>query len=130
MDGLTAAQHARISADYVALKRVAPLACFTYTLASSTVTLHDYVGMNGVGSAYAWTAVANGTGDVTFTYVPRNFENEYGESAPIAARAAQVTAHGSAARYVVVELGRASIRIRTFDEAGSPVDAKVTVKIA
>lgn len=128
-NGLTAAQHARAAADYVAIKRVAPLARWVYTLASGVVTLHAYRGQNGVGAAHAWTAVVNGTGDVTFTFESRNFTNDYGECAPIAARGAKIGVHATAARFATFDLGRASIRIRTFDAAGAPIDAKVSVKV-
>lgn len=128
-NGLTAAQHARIAADYVAAKRVAPLAVWTYTLAAGVVTLHGYIGQNGAGSAFAWTSEVVGTGAVRWTFDERNFVDPLEHVSPIAMRWAKVGVHGSVSRKRTLELTANSILIRTFDTTGAAADAKVTVKV-
>lgn len=80
VEGLTAAQHARICADLVAAKQAAPLAVVTVTRASSTsVSIVKYFGQNGIGLANAPALAFNtGTPDlsVTLTFAP--FTDPYG----------------------------------------------------
>ena len=128
-NGLTAEQHARIAADYVALKRCAPLAVWTYTQASGAITLHGYLGQNGEGSAFAWDYEVEGTGVTLWTFTGKNFVDPLDGSAPIAARGAKVSVHGGTAATRCFEVYANAIRIRTFDAAGSAADAKVTVKV-
>jgi hypothetical protein len=128
-NGLTAAQHARIAADWLALRRTAKIASWTYTLAAGVVTLHTYTGQNGAGSAYAWSSVVNGTGDVTWTWSARIFSDPYDNTAPIALRGAKVAAHGTVAVFRNFEITANSIRVRTFNDAGAALDTKVTVAV-
>ncbi|HEU4544345.1 MAG TPA: hypothetical protein VFR23_24655 [Jiangellaceae bacterium] len=61
-NGVTAAQHARLCADLVALGRVQPLASWRYTLSSGVITVSGYAGRNGVGAAHAPVASLVDTG--------------------------------------------------------------------
>ena len=127
-NGLTATQHARIAADYVALKRSAPLAVWTYTLASSAVTVHAYYGQDGAGPGFAWDYVVNGTGDVTWTLTRRSMEDPTGLIAPIHMRAAHTQAHGTSRLLSDYVLTASSIRVLTNDGSAA-ADAKVTVEV-
>lgn len=128
-NGLTAAQHARIAADYVALKRSAPLAVWTYTLAAGVVTLHGYLGQNGAGDDHAWTSEVLGTGDVLWTFEDRNFIDPIENVAPIAIRHARAGVHGATPGIATVVITASSVRVCAFDASGSALDGKVTVKV-
>ena len=127
-NGITAEQHARLAAMYVALKRTAHFAVWTYTLSGGVVTLHGYTGQNGFGSAHAPTAEVLGTGAVKWSF-PRSVADPYGASAPIAIRAAKGTAHGSSAISCAVDVFANGTTVRTFDTAGAAADAKLTVVV-
>ncbi len=128
-NGLTAVQHARIAADWLALRRSMPLAVWTYTLASGKVTIHGYRGQNGAGIAHAWTSTANAAGDVTWEWEPRVFVDPYENSAPIAIKHAKASIHGSTRGRAVVAVFANSVRVRVWNAAGTPMDSKVTVVV-
>lgn len=114
LSGWTAAQHARVCADLVAINRTLPLATWTFTKTGGTVTVTDYVGRQGSGLAHKPTfAVDGGTGVADFRWEPRGFADPYDSSKlrPIAVRAAQVSVHGASA-------GTGSAQFRHFGDSG------------
>ncbi len=138
-NGQTAAQHARQTADLVAVYRTAPFASWRYTKSGAVVTISGYVGRNGVGPAHAPEPVIHGTGDVTFSWVdpatgtPYNvYENELGEDVPIMLRSADAGAtSGATAANATVEVTASSVRVRTRQiSAGAALtDAAVSVTV-
>lgn len=131
LDGLTPEQHARLCADLVAAKRTAPIAVFTFTKSGSTVTIHSYSGMNGAGTAYAPAPGVISAGVVNFAWIPTVFTDPYGIRRAVRVRAGRVTVHGSSARFGSVDVTTLSnlFQVRTFDDAGTAVDAKATVRL-
>ncbi len=130
-NGLTAAQHARICADLVAASRTVPFASWSYTKSGATVTVSNYSGRNGTGPAFAPTPTVNGTGDVTWSWASNVYEDEREEIAVIAIRGAQTSsgsfgapAQGSVSTTTVTAR---TIRITSFDLAGTAVDVSVSV---
>jgi hypothetical protein len=87
--GWTAEQHARLCADLVACSRTLPFAVVYFQSAG----ILDYLGMNGVGAAYAPTAVYNGVGDYTLTWQP-SYEDAYGNAEPVALHHGEVSPRG------------------------------------
>lgn len=84
-EGLPSAQHARVCADLIAVKRVMPLASWRFQQSDSggfAVTMLSYFGMNGSGLAYAPSATVNAMGDVDFQWSAQYFEDEYGIQHP------------------------------------------------
>lgn len=120
--------HARACADMVALKRSSVLAVWTYTKSGSTVTIHDYYGMNGAGATYQPDDVGvTGTGHLSFNWSERRFEDPYQISHPLNAKHGKVTGHGTASLRGVVTVVANGITVRTFDGAGAAADGKATV---
>lgn len=74
-EGYRASEHNRRAFDTVALIRTAPLAVVRFTVASPTVTISWYKGMNGTGLADAPTATSASTGLATFTWAS-HYEDE------------------------------------------------------
>lgn len=132
-NGLTAAQHARIVADLVATYRTAPFASWTYTKSGAAVTISNYRGRNGVGPAYAPTAIVNGTGDVTFSWASQVYEDERGEAVPITLIAADAgTLVTSPEAVATVTVASNSIRVVTSAFGGGgfgPDDGPASVEV-
>ena len=129
-------QHARLTADVVAMTRVAPLAVVKVhqeLLSPYTASVEVYRGQNGVGLAHAPTLTLNGAGDFSLTW-PAYWTDEYDVQFPIRIRMARASACSSfaisAPRLPVVELvsGRA-VRVRAFSQLGAAIAATVTVKV-
>jgi hypothetical protein len=128
-NGLAAIQHARVAADWLALRRVLPIGVWTYTLQSGVITLHAYLGQNGAGTAYGWTSASEGVGATLWNVPERAFVSPYKETAPLAIRSAAVGVHGTVAAFKTFEVFANGIRVRTFDAAGVAMDATVTVAV-
>ncbi len=88
-NGWTAAQHARLAADLVAINRTLPLARFSFTKSGATVTITSYWGRNGAGLAYAPTPSSIGTGHSRFTWSLPGWDDDYGVFQPFAIQAAR-----------------------------------------
>ncbi len=119
-EGISAAQHARLSADLVALKRVQPLAKWHFSQIATppyTVTITQYRGQNGAGLAYAPT-VTDVNGGVDFQWPSQYFEDEYGVQWPFRIRMCEVTPHGSSAWLGNYENIARGIRALVFDISG------------
>ena len=127
-EGWTAAQHARVCADLVALKRSAFVAVWTYTKSGTTATIDSYLGLNGAGSLYQPDSIASGLdGHTTFTWTARQFEDPYQVTFPINIKAARACGHGSASRRCDVVVSANTVTVWGFDSAGSAADGKFTV---
>lgn len=132
LTGWSAAQHARFCADLVAMKRVAPLAVVTFTLAAGVITTHDCWSMVEIGtvSAFAPTLSTSGTGVVLVTFDPQ-FADEYDIGGFFHIRHAKPTAHGATCIKTSFDLvSPNSVRVRTYDSGGSAADAKVTLRVS
>lgn len=131
-EGFTAEQHARASADLLAVARTLPFAVMTFTKSGSSFTVHDYSGLNGVGASYAPSMLDLGNG-YTFLFFDKAYADEYGTSYPIVVKHAEVTPHGAIAIIATVETFETSnpeqFAVRTFTAAGVGVDCKVTVEL-
>jgi hypothetical protein len=128
--------HARLAADLQAILKSQVLCRLTYT-PGTTVVIHDYVGMNGAGPAWAPTATYNTTGDVTFTF-PNTFTDSYSVEEPIAIRYAKATAHydngigtsGLIHRANIKALAANSVRVFTFvSSSGVGENIKTTLTV-
>lgn len=131
LTGWSAAQHARFCADLVACKRVAPLAVVTYTLSGGVITTHASWSMIEIGtvSAFAPELTTSGTGVVLVTFEPQ-FADEFDISGFFHIRHAKPTGHGSSCRKVTAELvSPNSVRVNSFNAAGTATDAKVTLRV-
>ena len=127
-DGWSAAAHARVAADLVALKKSNPLAVFTFTKSGASVTIHDYYGMNGAGSLYQPDDISLfGDGAVGFAWANRAFEDPYQVSHPLYAKHGKVCAHGTVSMRGAVTVVAHGIEVRTFNSAGAATDCKATV---
>lgn len=125
--GWTAEQHARVAADLAAVDNSATFARITLTIAAGVVTLHSYLGLNGVGLTFAPTIVSGSPGVVTLTW-PVVVEDEYETIEPIALRHATATVHAatmSMATAVVQNIRTVVVRI--FNAAGTLADGKVSI---
>lgn len=139
IDGLPAAQHARLCADLVAVSRTAPLAVWTYEQIFDdpyTVTITSYWGQNGSGLAYAPAPTVNGGsfGDVSFTWSSQVFEDEYGVQHPIPIRAALAKGHTRSVSQKDtvgnVELIAKGVRVYSIDSgAGSAIYGTMSVRV-
>ena len=129
-EGLTPEQHARLCADLLAAKFVAPLATWTFTKSGATVTVESYVGQNGAGLAHAPVASAGATGFSGFGWTSQSFTDPYGVLYPIRVRQVIVTPHGSTAAIGtgLLSLGTVVV-VATFNQAGAGVDCRATVRV-
>jgi hypothetical protein len=119
-EGWTAEQHARFCADMQAIKRVAPLASWRYSVTTTEATVLAYVGQNGSGLAYAPTPTRNGNGDVSFAWASQYFEDEYGVQHPFKVRVVRAKGDGAGASVNAVWTTIANgVRVRRFTSAGA-----------
>ncbi len=127
-EGLSPEQHARICADLVAAKNVAPLAVWTYTKVGAVITISDYRGQNGIGSDFAPTAVAGSTGVAQFDWQPHQFTDPYGVPYSFLTRHGRVSPQGAVMQNGALVVNSSSSAVaRTWDSAGTPVDTTATV---
>lgn len=130
LDGWSPEAHARLCADLVALRCTAALARWTYTKSGATVTIHDYVGQNGAGTAYAPDSVTvNGTGSVTFAWTARAFEDSYEIEHPIRIRKARATPHGTTASHCTVDVVPNGVTVVSYGISDAAADKKITVTV-
>jgi hypothetical protein len=126
----SAAQHARLVADTVALRRVADLCSFAFSTNGATATILDYDGANGEGLAWKPdTITVNGTGDISFRWADRVFVDDYETARPVAVRGFELGASGSSFLQATGELLDGGIRVRLFDAAGAAANGTVTVTL-
>jgi hypothetical protein len=126
----SAAQHARLVADTVALRRVADLCSFAFSTNGSTATVSNYDGANGEGLAWMPDSiVVNGTGDVSFRWASRVFVDEYETARPVAIRGFEVGGAGSAFVEVTGELIDGGVRVRLWNAAGAAVNGAASVTL-
>jgi hypothetical protein len=132
-EGITAGQHARLCADVAAIKRVAPLAAWTFTQDSSSpygITIVSYFGMNGAGSLYAPTATVNSQGDVNFQWSSGYFEDEYEQQHAFKIRHMLGSSHNNSsvdAAWVNVAAIARGVNVRW--ERGTLGTGKVSVRV-
>ncbi len=129
--GWPAANHARFSADLVAMKRVMPLASWSY---NTTDGITNYHGMSGTGIANAPTPTVNGTGDYSFEWSSQVLADEYGIEWPFKIRHAIAGAYdngggGTAAATPVVEPLARGIRVRMPTVGGVAATRGLTIKV-
>lgn len=126
----SAAQHARLVADTVALRRVADLCSFTFTTDGTTVMITSYDGANGEGLGWKPdTITVNGTGDVTFRWASRVFVDEYETARPLGIRGFELDGAGSAFLEATGELVDGGIRVRLWNAAGAAVNGSASVTL-
>lgn len=126
----SAAQHARHVADTVALRRVADLCSFSFTLNGASIAISSYDGANGEGLAWAPDSVViNGTGDVSFLWSSRVFVDDYGTARPVAIRGFDVGGNSISFTEATGELLDGGIRIRLWDATGSAKDGSASVTL-
>jgi hypothetical protein len=134
-DGWTAEQHARLVSDVVALKRVAPLATWTFlqqTTGAFPASITYYNGQNGSGLAYAPTVTVVGGGIVEFAWASQYFEDEYGQQHPwkirqcIASSATPLIGSNAVAHWYPITRG---VRIRPVNMSGTGTLGTTTVTI-
>ena len=119
--GWTAEQHARLSADLVALKRTARFCTFIWSVQpAGTPVISGYRGMNGVGAAFAPTGVLAST-TVLFTWAPALFADAYGTTYPFTPRHAVVSATSASYARAVHTLFVNGLSLKVFDAAGSAI---------
>jgi len=130
-EGWSPEQHARVSADLIAAKLSVPFAVWTFTKSGATITIHDYHGQNGAGSAFAPVGVSGGTGIAGFGWASNAFDDAYGVSYPFKPRHARITPHGTSEIFATYQLNylSLSIVILMFDSADAATDCKATVRI-
>jgi hypothetical protein len=144
IDALTdiGAEHiARLAADLEAMARTAPFAVITYLCndgSPAAPTIETVLMMTGVSlQSYAGgsppsgfpSAARNGTGDVTFTFAS-SYADPYGVSASWSPLQAAPTVGGTTAAEAIADISGSTVRIRTFNAAGSAVgDKRITVEI-
>jgi hypothetical protein len=128
-DGWAPEQHARLCADLVALKRVAPLASWVCEVGAGTASITYYVGQNGNGLAYAPTPTWNATGDVSFVWSSAYFEDEYENQHPFKIRAVIATGMATVARGVVWEQITSGVRLRAVNTAGAAANTNLSVTL-
>lgn len=129
-EGLSPEQHARICADLVAAKNVAPLAVWTFTKSGATVTISGYRGQNGIGSSYQPNTGVGSTGVTMFEWDEQMFTDPYGVTYPFLNHHGRVTCQGTAMQVGAVVINSSTTAVvRTWDSASSPVDTTATVVI-
>lgn len=120
-DGLTSAQHARMVADVVALRRVSSLAELVYDTTGGVVTVISYRGANGSGPGLAPTPTFNGTGDVTWAW-PAEFTDAAGKTRQTVVRmatASPMTDLSVRCSAVAQPLTHRSVRVRMTNVGGA-----------
>lgn len=129
-EGWTPEQHARVCADTIAAKFVAPLAAWTFEKVGAAVTILTYYGQNGSGLVHAPTGGLGATGQSGFTWASQSFTDPYGVLYPIRIRQIMVTPHGSTAAIgnAVLSSGQIVV-VSTYTQAGVGVDCRATVRI-
>lgn len=126
----SAAQHARLVADTVALRRVSDLCSFSFTTNGTTATITDYDGANGEGLAWIPDSiVVNGTGDVSFRWTSRVFVDDYETARPIAVRGFDLGGAGSSFVEATGTLLDGGIRVRLWNAAGAAANGGATVTL-
>lgn len=126
----SAAQHARLVADTVALRRVSDLCSFTFTTDGATATISSFEGANGEGLGWKPdTITVHGTGDVTFRWSSRVFVDEYETARPLGIRGFELTGAGAAFLEATGELVDGGIRVRLWNAAGVAVNGGTNVTL-
>lgn len=129
-EGLVSPQHARLTADLIAIKRVQPLLVITYSKSGGTITIEYYYAMNGVGSLFVPTAASLGTGQTQLTF-SKNFTDAYGIVYPIQIRHGLGTVHNpTTAHMVTVDITSSNVvTVSTRRHDGGLGDTRVTLKL-
>jgi hypothetical protein len=128
-DDWSAAQHARLCADLVAVKRTLPLARWFYLPGGGVVSWFGFSSMEGSGPTWQPGYTVNGTGDITFAWTDPNFVDAYGIVHPINVRHAIAGVWNTAGHYATVALSYNGVRVRTFTNAGALADVITSVKV-
>lgn len=120
LQGLSAEQHARLSADLRCSVRTMPLAA----LFAGPTGVFSYTSQMNVGVAFAPTLVAVSTGVYTLAWQAA-YSDSFGNSCPFAPTLAAITTFETPlmASWEIVATALPTLRVRLFDAAGSPDDA-------
>ncbi|HTJ17839.1 MAG TPA: hypothetical protein VL494_13760 [Steroidobacteraceae bacterium] len=119
-EGWAPEQHARFSADLVAIKRTAPLArlyCNQDSGSPFAASITYYFGQNGAGTLYAPTVTVGGAGDVSVTF-PSYWTDDYERQHPLKIRQAIARPHAAAGRFPTCTITGNVVRVRTVTDAG------------
>ncbi|HEX5076139.1 MAG TPA: hypothetical protein VFW03_23200 [Gemmatimonadaceae bacterium] len=133
-NGWTAAQHARVAADLVAVGRTTPIATFSFTKVGAAVTITDYRGRNGTGLAYAPTPSSIGNGHARFTWSLPGWENESGDLQPVVITGARLSAVFNGTDHISPGITWSGVVVDTYTESHGAsgnglVDVGGTVRI-
>jgi hypothetical protein len=113
--GWSSAQHARLCADLIAAKRVAPLAIWGFTNSGSVITVRDYWGQNGNGSSFAPVGTRTGIGQISFIWSDP-WLDDYDIFEPLAVRS--VSGSGNSSSPVIVSGSLIAGGIQVVTETG------------
>lgn len=119
-EGWAPEQHARFSADLVAIKRTAPLARMLINQNGSgpfAATATYYSGQNGSGLLYAPTPTVTGAGDVTLTF-PGFWTDDFGVQYSLKIRQAIARSYATGGRFPTCVISGRTVRVRTVDDTG------------
>lgn len=120
VDGLTAEQHARLSADLSACVRTVPFAMLHWSMATGTII--NYRGQHGLGVSAAPTLIDNGLGDWTVQWEP-SYLDEYGIACPTNIKWGRANHTALASRFAQVQLvDRRTVRVYGYDTVGGASD--------
>lgn len=134
-EGWTASQHARASADAVAISRVQPFAWVTFTSSGDPAvpSIIAYNGMPGMGLTYAPTIVAVTDSQFSIQWDPVQLD-AYERPEPLSIHHAFASIQGLGAGIVTCswEMGDSNLLVFVYDRTGSPSFAAgaVTVFVA
>lgn len=123
LQGLSAQQHARLSADLKATVRTVPFAVLTVNISGTTATITSYIGQNGVGLGAAPTTTSIGAAffDIEWGVA---FEDDYGNIGATNITRAEISMSSTVERYGVATVqNRRTVRVRPFDGGGSTTSA-------
>lgn len=122
LDGLPAAQHARICADLVAVSRVAPFAwvTFRYIGDPAAPVVLAYNGMNGVGVGYKPLISVLSDSEFVVNWAASQIDS-YEVAEPLAIHHAHAEMQGTVGAYATCfwQPGESSVGVFLFDSTGA-----------
>lgn len=130
LTGWTAGQFKRTTSDLAACRRTSVSASFTVSKSGATVTITNYYGENGNGSVAAPTATVNGTGDVTLSFDPPIWEDDFKKVHQIIVRGGMASSASVAREATLEVVDGQSVRLRTWGvPGGAPADIDAVVEL-
>ena len=125
----TAKQHARLSADLVAMVQTLPFAVITLDLDPGLApTLVFYAGMHGTGLVAAPSLAPTAAGaEITWS---RSYDDSYEEASFVRVKHAKATAHGATARSARATITDLNVvEVAVSDDAGADIASRVSVTV-